>query len=263
VTALLRFGVEAAGVARLTLDNPRRLNAINAEMWQALPALLARVAEDPAIRVLVLAGAGDRAFCTGNDVSEFDRIRADPEAAARYNGWQRRVADALQGMEKPVVAAIHGYCLGAGLEFALMSDFRLCAADARIGIPAVRLGLPYRLEDIEKVVDVVGLAHAREMVLLGRQYGAEEMTGLGLVTRLLPDRAALEAAAAELAAELAANAPLSLMAAKIAFQEMSRRNGPPDRARAQAAADRCYASADYAEGRRAKAEKRTPMFSGH
>ncbi len=232
MTALLRFEVEAGGDARLTLDNPRRLNAINAEMWQALPALLARVAEDPAIRVLILAGAGDRAFCTGNDISEFDSIRADPEAAARYNGWQRQVADALQGMEKPVVAAIHGYCLGAGLEF------------------------------IEKVVDVVGLARAREMVLLGRQYGAEEMAALGLVTRLLPDRPALEAAASEVAAELAANAPLSLMAAKIAFQEVSRRDAPPDRARAQAAADRCYASADYAEGRRAKAEKRKPAFTG-
>jgi enoyl-CoA hydratase/carnithine racemase len=88
VTALIRFEV-ADGVARLTLDNPRRLNAINAEMWQALPGLLARVAEDPSIRVLVLAGSGDRAFCTGNDISEFDTIRADPQAAERYNDWQR------------------------------------------------------------------------------------------------------------------------------------------------------------------------------
>ncbi|HEY8612227.1 MAG TPA: enoyl-CoA hydratase-related protein [Roseomonas sp.] len=261
MTALIHFNV-TAGIARLTLDNPRRLNAINAEMWQALPALLGRVAEDPAIRVLVLAGAGDRAFCTGNDISEFDTIRSDPEAAARYNGWQRAVAEALQGLEKPIVAAIHGYCLGAGLEFALMADFRLCSADTRVGIPAVRLGLPYRLEDIEKVVDVVGLARAREMVLLGRQYTGEELADLGLATHLLPGKAALEAAVSELAAELAANAPLSLRAAKIAFQELSRHNGPPDRTRAQAAADRCYASADYAEGRRAKAEKRKPAFTG-
>jgi len=261
LTSLIRFDV-ADGVARLTLDNPRRLNAVNAEMWQALPALLARVAEDPAIRVLVLAGAGDRAFCAGNDISEFDTLRGNPEAVARYNGWQRDVAGALQGLEKAVIAAVHGYCLGAGLEFVLMSDFRICTGDARIGVPAVRLGLPYRLEDIVKVADVVGLARAREMVLLGRQYGGEELMALGLVQRMLPDRAALDMAVAELASELAANAPLSLMAAKIAFQELARRDGPPDLARAEAAADRCYASADYAEGRRAKMEKRKPVFAG-
>lgn len=261
MTELIRFGVEA-GVARLVFDNPRRLNAVNAEMWQALPGLLARVAEDPAIRVLVLAGEGERAFCTGNDISEFDTIRADPEAAARYNAWQRAVADALQGMVKPVVAAIHGYCLGAGFEFALMSDLRVCTADARMGVPAVKLGLPYRLEDIVKVVDVVGLARAREMVLLGRQYGGEELLQLGVVQRMVADRAALVEAADDLARELAENAPLSLMAAKIAFQEVARRDAPADLARAQAAADRCYASADYAEGRTARREKRKPVFMG-
>ncbi len=261
MTSLIRFEVTES-VARLTLDNPRRLNAINAEMWQALPALLARVVEDPAIRVLVLAGTGERAFCTGNDISEFSAIRADPEAAARYNAWQRAVATALQTMEKPVVAAVHGYCLGAGFEFALMSDFRLCTADTRIGIPAVRLGLPYRLEDIVKVVDVVGLARAREMVLLGRQYGGEELISLGFATQLLPDLAALDAATTTLAKELAANAPLSLKAAKIAFRELTRRDGVPDLARVQAAEDACYASADYAEGRLAKLEKRPPVFTG-
>ncbi|WP_431283813.1 enoyl-CoA hydratase-related protein [Humitalea sp. 24SJ18S-53] len=261
MTSLIRFEV-ADGVATLTLDNPRRLNAVNAEMWQALPALLARVAEDPAIRVLVLAGAGERAFCTGNDISEFDTIRADPQAAARYNAWQRAVATALQTLEKPVIAAIHGYCLGAGFEFALMADVRLCAADTRIGIPAVRLGLPYRLEDIVKVVDVVGLARAREMVLLGRQYAGEELISLGIAGRLLPDMPALGMAVAGLARDLAANAPLSLKAAKIAFQELTRREGVPDLARVKVAEDACYASADYAEGRDAKREKREAVFVG-
>lgn len=261
MTSLIRFDV-SDGIARITLDHPRRMNAMNAEMWQALPALLARAADDPAIRVLVLAGAGDRAFCTGNDISEFDAMRSDPEAAARYNAWQRTVADRLQGMEKPVIAALHGYCLGAGFEFALMADFRIAAADTRVGIPAVRLGLPYRLEDIEKVVAVIGLSRAREMVLLGRQYGGEDLQALGLVQRVLPDIASMEMSVAELAAELAANAPLSLRAAKIAFQELTLRDGPPDRARTDAAEELCYASADYAEGRRAKSEKRRPNFIG-
>lgn len=261
MTDKLRFAV-AGGVARLTFDNPRRLNALDAEMWRALPALLARVAEEPGARVLVLAGTGERAFCTGNDVSEFDAIRADPAAAARYNAWQRAVADALRGLTKPVVAAVHGYCLGAGFELALMSDLRFCTADARMGVPAVKLGLPYRLEDIAKVVEVVGLARAREMVLLGQQYGGDELASLGLAHRVLADRAALEAAVDEAAAELAGNAPLSLAAAKVAFAELTRRDAPPDEARAQEWADRCYASADYAEGRAARREKRRPVFSG-
>lgn len=261
MTELLRFHADA-GIARLLFDNPRRLNAINAEMWRALPGLLARVAEEPSIRVLVLAGAGERAFCGGNDVSEFDAIRADPAAAECYNAMQRTAAEAVRELNKPVVAAVHGYCLGAGLEFALMSDFRICTADARLGVPAVKLGLPYRLEDILKVVDVVGLARAREMVLLGRQYGGEEAFALGIVHRLVPDRAALAEAANEIARELAENAPLSLAAAKVAFREAARRDAPPDLDLARRFADACYASYDYAEGRAARREKRPPRFEG-
>jgi enoyl-CoA hydratase len=261
VTEFLRFGVEG-GIARLVFDNPRRLNAINAEMWHALPGLLGRVSDSPDIRVLVLEGAGERAFCTGNDISEFDTIRSDPEAAARYNALQRSVAEALQGMQKPVVAALHGYCLGAGFEIALMADIRVGTSDLRCGVPAVKLGLPYRLEDIVKLVDVIGLARAREMVLLGRQYAGEELHGLGILHRFVPDRPALAAMVAELAAELAANAPLSLTAAKVAFSELTRRDRAPDLDRARSYDDACYASEDYAEGRAARREKRPPVFRG-
>ncbi|WP_207541262.1 enoyl-CoA hydratase-related protein [Sabulicella rubraurantiaca] len=261
MTALLRLE-NADGVARLTFDNPRRLNAINAEMWQALPGLLGRIAEDPEVRVLILAGEGERAFCTGNDVSEFETIRATPEAAARYNAWQHDVGERLRGLQKPVIAAVHGHCLGAGLEMALMSDFRVCSAQASMGIPAVKLGLPYRLEDIETVAAVIGPACAREMVLLGRSYSGEALLAMGLANRVLPDRASAMSEAEALAREMTEFAPLSLAAAKVGFQELLRRSGPPDRSRAQAAADRCYASEDYAEGRRARAEKRPARFRG-
>lgn len=252
----------AEGVARLTFDHPRRLNAITAAMWRALATTLSAVEDDPAIRVLLLEGAGDRAFCTGNDISEFDTLRADPEAAARYNELQHVVADRLRALTKPAIAAIHGHCLGAGLEIALLCDLRLCSAQASMGVPAVKLGLPYRAEDIVKLLDAVGEAAAREMVLLGRRYGAQDIHRLGLVHRLLPDQAALRAEADSMAAELAANAPLSLAAAKIAFRALARRDAPPDLGLAQSWADRCYASADYAEGRRAREEKRAPRFSG-
>jgi len=261
MTGLLRLEV-AGGIARLTFDNPRRLNAIDAAMWQAFPALLARVAEDAAIRVLVLHGAGDRVFCGGNEASEFETIRATPEATLRYNAWQREVGTRLCGLTKPMIAAVHGHSLGAGLEMALMSDIRLCSAQASMGIPAVKLGLPYRLEDIEAVAEVIGPARAREMVLLGSSYMGEALPAMGLAHRLLPDQVALLAEADAVAYELAGHAPLSLAAAKIGFQELLRPDAGPDRARAQAAADRCYASADYAEGHRARAEKRAPRFEG-
>ncbi len=252
----------AEGIARLVFDHPLRLNAITAAMWRELAAALETVENDPAARVLLLKGAGDRAFCTGNDISEFDALRADPEAAARYNELQHVVADRLRALTKPAIAAIHGHCLGAGLEIALLCDIRICSADASMGVPAVKLGLPYRAEDILKLLDAVGEAAAREMVLLGRRYSAQDIQRLGLVHRLLPDHARLLAEAEALAAELAANAPLSMAAAKIAFRELARRDAPPDLALAQAWADRCYASADYVEGRLARQEKRAPRFTG-
>ena len=252
----------AFGIGRLVFDNPAKLNAIDAGMWRALPGLLARVAEDAAVRVLVLAGAGERAFCTGNDISEFDAIRADPVQAEAYNELQRTVARAMAGLRKPAIAALHGHALGAGMELALQCDFRLATPAARMGVPAVKLGLPYRLEDIVKIVDVVGLTAAREMVLTGRSYGGEALLAMGLVQRLLPDRATLDAEVTALAAELAANAPLSLAAAKLAFAELQRRDALPDLAACSAADNLCYASADYAEGRLARREKRPPQFTG-
>ncbi len=258
---MLHLSVEG-GIARLVFDNPRRLNAIDAAMWRALPGLLAQVEDGPGVRVLVVSGAGERAFCTGNDVSEFETIRADPEAAAAYNALQREVAVRFRALTKPSIAAVHGHCLGAGLEIALMCDLRACTPEARFGVPAVKLGLPYRMEDIATLVDVLGLSRTREMVMLGRSHGGRAAAAMGLVHWLAEDRAGLAAVVDEAAAELAANAPLSLAEIRVAFQELTRRDGPPDPARAQAAADRCYASRDYAEGRAARREKRSPVFVG-
>lgn len=250
------------GVARLVFDNPRRLNAIDAAMWRVLPGLLNQVEEDPGARVLVVSGAGDHAFCTGNDISEFETIRADPAAAKAYNALQRDVAIRFRGLTKPSVAAVHGHCLGAGFEIALMCDLRACSPEASFGVPAVKLGLPYRIEDIATLVDVLGIPRTREMVLLGRCYDGRQAASMGLVHWLADDPTALETMVDAIASELVANAPLSLAGVRIAFQELTRRDAPPDLLRAQAAADRCYASHDYAEGRAARREKRPPVFVG-
>jgi len=144
-----------------------------------------------------------------------------------------------------------------------MCDLRVCTHDAQFGVPAVRPGLPYRLEDIATILNVVGLAQAREMVLLGRRYGGEDALRLGLVNWLAGSAAAMRTVVDTAVADLTSAAPLSVAAARIAFQELARLDGPPDVERAQRAADLCYASRDYAEGRAAQREKRKPVFQGN
>lgn len=250
------------GVSTLTLNNPAKHNAMNFAMWQALPDLLQAAAEDRDTRVLVLTGAGERSFCSGNDVSEFDKVRSTPEQIEHYNGLQRTVCTNLAKMAKPTIAMIDGYSLGAGLEFALLCDFRYCTPASRFAVPAVKLGLPYRYEDIVKLLDVIGPARTREMVLGGRQVGGERAAEIGLVHRLAPSREALQHEVSELAGELAMAAPLSLAAAKITINEAMRRDAEPDLARCGRLADEVYASRDYIEGRAAFAAKRKPKFEG-
>jgi len=254
--------VVEGGVATLTINNPARHNAMDTAMWSAMPDCLAEAAASADAGVLILRGAGGRAFCSGNDITEFDKERASAEAAEIYNARQRRVQQALYDFPKPIIAAIEGHCLGAGFEFALQSDLRYCTAAARFGVPAVALGLPYRAEDIQKLLEVMPAPLAREMVLTAQPVLGEAAAANGLVHRCLPDAAALFAHVAEVAARMAGHAPLALAAAKAGFRELLRRDAPPDFARCDALAATAYASADYAEGRAAFREKRKPRFTG-
>lgn len=250
------------GVATLTLNNPAKHNAMNFAMWQTLPDMLRSVADRTDARVLVLTGAGGRAFCSGNDVSEFDKVRSTPAQVEHYNALQRTVCDLIANLAKPTIAMIDGYCLGAGLEFALLCDFRYCTPASRFAVPAVKLGLPYRYEDIVKVLDVIGPARTKEMVLGGRRIEGERAAEIGLVHQLVPSREALVREVAELARELADSAPLSVSAAKVTINEALRRDRAADLALCKKLADAVYASHDYAEGRAAFAAKRKPQFEG-
>jgi enoyl-CoA hydratase len=250
------------GMSTLTLNNPAKHNAMNFAMWQALPDLLQKAGNERATRVLVLTGAGERAFCSGNDVSEFDKVRSTPSQIEHYNELQRRVCERLAKLSKPTIAMIDGYCLGAGLEFALLCDFRYCTRASGFAVPAVKLGLPYRYEDIVKLLDVIGPTHTREMVLGGRRIDGARAADIGLVHQLAPSREALVRDVMELAGELAASAPLSLAAAKVTINEALRRDAEADLALCEQLADEVYASHDYIEGRAAFAEKRKPRFEG-
>lgn len=245
----------------LTFNNPARRNAISVDMWEGIPRALERFESDPGIRAIVLAGAGDRAFVSGADVSQFESQRAGAEGVQRYEEIAEAAQARLQDCERPVVAMIRGHCLGAGVNIALACDLRLAADDARLGIPAARMGLGYRASSTKNLVDAVGAANAREVLLTARQWPAEEARSIGLVHRVAP-AAQLEDLVLEYCAMLAANAPLTLRTAKRIIRELLKAPAEFDLAACRAMVAQCYESQDYAEGRRAFMEKRKPVFRG-
>lgn len=251
----------SGAVGWMVFDNPARHNAVSLAMWEAVPGILADFAADPEIRVVVVTGAGERAFVSGADISEFESRRAAPEAVQTYDAATERALEALQDCPKPTLAMIRGFCFGGGLAVALGCDLRIAAADARFAIPAAKLGLGYRVSGIARLVAIVGPAFAQEILFTARSFSAEEARAMGLVNRIVP-AAELAARIDEETARIVANAPLTIAAAKRAIAELAKEPAARDLAACQAAVDACFESADYAEGRRAFLEKRPPRFEG-
>ena len=245
----------------LVFDNPERRNAVSLEMWEAIPRVLDDFAADAQIRVVVLAGAGDKAFVSGADISQFEKQRSGPEAVQRYEDIAEGAQLRLQALDKPTVAMIRGYCLGAGVNIASVCDLRIGADDARIGIPAARVGLGYRVSATKNLIDTVGAPNAREMLLTGRQFGAAQAKDMGLLHHVVPV-AELEAFTRDLCDEIAANAPLTMRTAKRLIHALTRPPREFDVEKAKGWVRECFESADYAEGRKAFMEKRKPIFQG-
>lgn len=246
-------------VASLILNQPERRNALNAAMWEAIPPLIARLSASPEVRVIVIRGAGTEAFAAGADISEFGESRHDAAAAARYEQLNGQAFAAVRGCAKPVIAMIHGYCIGGGLALALAADLRIADGSAQFALPPARLGLAYPLDGLRDLVATVGAAAAKDMIFTARRISAEEALRLGLVSRLAAD---LERETAALAAEVGSGAPLTIAHAKRAIDLIAGRPGHVEEGEVQALAARCFDSADYAEGRAAFAEKRKPVFRG-
>jgi len=255
-----RLRVERDGaVGRLVLDNPARLNALNAAMWAGIPSAVAAFAADETVRCIVLQGAGGKAFSVGADISEFGEKRDSAAQIAAYEATNSAAYRALATVPKPVIAQIEGFCIGGGLAIALSCDLRYCESGARFAIPAARLGLGYGPVGTRRLVATVGQAAAREILFSARRYDAAAALAMGLVNAVRP-AAELEVFVRSVAAELAANAPLTLAAAKAVINALA--TGEGTLADAEAAVARCMASEDYAEGRRAFLEKRKPAFKG-
>jgi enoyl-CoA hydratase/carnithine racemase len=245
----------------LVLNNPARHNALSLVMYGAIERMVARFGADPEIRVIAVTGAGERAFVSGADISEFAEKRATPAQIAEYDALSERASVALETVAKPTIAMIRGYCIGGGLDLALRTDLRIASEDSRFGVPAARLGLGYGFSDVKRLVDMVGPAYAKEILYTGRQFTAGEALAMGLVHRAVPV-AALAEAVAKLAETLAANAPLTIQAMKRSVAEAVKDPGARDLAAVAALVEACFDSADYAEGRRAFMEKRRPEFRG-
>jgi enoyl-CoA hydratase/carnithine racemase len=245
----------------MIFNNPARHNAISVEMWRAVPEILAEFQRDDAIRVVVLAGAGGKAFVSGADISEFDQKRSSRESVLEYNAIADRAHRAIVEVRKPTIAMIQGYCIGGGLGVALCCDLRFATEDARFGVPAAKLGLGYGYAGVQRLTSVVGPAFCKEIFFTARQFDAAEALQMGLVNRLKP-AAVLEAWVRETATTIGGNAPLTVSAVKLAVAESLKDPDKRDVAACQAATDACFASDDYVEGRTAFLEKRKPAFRG-
>ncbi len=249
------------GVGRITFDNQAKRNALTYEMWSGLPVVLDDFGEDDAVRVIVLAGAGGKAFSAGADISEFEKKRNSEDAVAQYSKAVYAATQALVETKKPMIAQIDGYCIGGGLGVAMCCDLRFADTGSRFAIPAAKLGLGYRLEGLRHLVDVVGPAASMEILFTGRQFDADEALAMGLINKALkPGKVA--AFVDDYAADIAANAPLTVLAAKTVIREYLKNPDDRDLDLCQKVVDDCFASDDYAEGRKAFMEKRKADFKG-
>lgn len=245
----------------MIFNQPEKRNAISFDMWEAIPQILDDFGKDDTVRVIVLTGAGEQAFISGADISQFGEKRNNPETVKLYNSTADNATEVLATTGKPTIAMVRGYCLGGGVGVAASCDLRIAADDARFAVPAAKLGLGYRYVGVKRLVDLVGPSFAKEIFFTGRQFTTGEALAMGLINRGVPV-AELEAKVREIAEGIAANAPLTISSIKLSIGEVMKPEVERDLEKVQAAVDACFASQDYIEGRTAFMEKRKPVFRG-
>ena len=248
-------------VGYITFNNPDRHNAMSLDMWRDGEAAIREFVEAGDVRVIVLTGAGEKAFVAGADISKFGKERDSKAAVDEYNVAVKTFQDTLTLVPIPTIAKIGGYAIGGGLAIALCCDIRIASDDSRFAVPAAKLGLGYAAAGIERLMQIVGPSFAMEIFYTARQFDASEALTMGLINRVVP-RAELQTICDDYTRRISGNAPLTIRAVKTAVTENLK--APADRNLALCAEQvaACFASEDYKEGRTAFMEKRTPQFTG-
>lgn len=248
-------------VGYIIFNNPQRHNAVSLDMWETTARMLDEFAADNAIRVVVLTGAGGKAFVSGADISKFADERATKEAIERYNVAVDKLYGTIHAFPKPTIAMIQGYCIGGGLGLAVCCDLRICTESSRFALPAAKLGLGYGFSGLKRFVEVIGPSFTKEVFYTARQFDAEEARAMGLVNRVVRD-GDLETYVKSYADTIAGNAPLTIRAVKYIAGEIVKDPAARDLERASRMVQECFTSRDYTEGRTAFMEKRKPKFTG-
>ena len=244
----------------MTFNKPERRNAVSLDMWQAIPEILSQFENDPRVRVIVLKGAGDRAFVSGADISQFEKSRSTETANAHYDQISERASKALAEFGKPTIAMIRGFCIGGGLAIAIGCDIRIATTDSKFGIPAARLGVGYGAPGVKKLVGLVGPSYTKEIFFTARHFDAVEAQVMGLINRVVPGNE-LEDCTRNYCALISENAPKTMSTLKRTVTEVLRGH-EADWDACDNLVKECFASQDFIEGRRAFMEKRRPVFRG-
>ena len=251
----------ADGVGVVTFNNPEKRNAMSLDMWEGLGSALVELRDDPEVRVVIMVGAGDKAFVSGADISQFEKTRHNAEASEEYSKKSAAQRALLADYPKPTIASIRGFCLGGGMQVAMLADIRIASENSQFGIPAAKLGIAYGYDGLKHLVSLVGPSWARLIMYTGMRIDSAEGLRIGLVDRVVPD-AELWNATSEIARTISGNAPLAIKAAKITIAQILKDPDKRDMDAIKAIGTACMDSEDFREGRTAFMEKRKPQFKG-
>ena len=249
------------GVGVITFNNPDKRNAMSLEMWEGLGHALIKLRDDPDVRVVILVGAGDKAFVSGADISQFEKTRHNAAASEEYSKRSEAQRALLANYPKPTIACIRGFCLGGGMQVAMLADIRFASDNSQFGIPAAKLGIAYGYDGLKNLVSLVGPSWARLIMYTGMRIDSAEALRIGLVDRVVPD-AELWNATSEIARTISGNAPLAIKAAKITIAQVLKDPDKRDMDAIKAIGSACMDSEDFREGRQAFMAKRKPQFKG-